>query len=114
MARILKPEQFRQSTRGTVFAYGQPYCFGNMLILDSVIQPSHGSWGFYATDPMWVDSDERESFAMIDAMLKDGASFPSDTASTKYMSYDGNPMDIFLVLERADWDRLTAMTNFAP
>ena len=113
MAKILTPEQFRECPRGTVFAFGGEWHFGNMLILDDFMGPyKNGGWGFYACDPMWVDSgDSWEAFERLNLMKSTGASFPSETASTKYMNYDGAQMDLFIVLEQSDWLAMRAVVE---
>lgn len=108
MARILTPEQFRKCDKGTVFAFGGEWQFGSLMILDRIIQPyESGGWGFYALDPMWVDvNDEGDASDTLHHMLCTGDSRPAETASTKYMSYDGYQMDLFIVLEKYDWDMM--------
>jgi hypothetical protein len=108
MARVLTPEQFRKCPKGTVFAVGGVWHFSNLLVLDAVIEPyGDGGWGFYAVDPMWVESEDcGEAFSRLDEMRDSGARYPAETCSTKYMSYDGDPMDFFFVLDRSDWQAL--------
>ena len=100
MARVLPPEQFRQCPLGTVFAFGGQWFFGNLLILDGFVGPFEGgSWGFWAVDPMWVDADDTgEAFDRLVQMEGAGA--------TKYMSYDGDTMDLFFVLDAGDWENI--------
>lgn len=111
MARVMTWEQFRLCRTGTVFAFGGKWHFSDLLVLDE-IKEGDGYYGFYAANPMWVESnDSREAFDRLDAMAECGVSYPSETSSTKYMSYDGDEMSMFFVLERGDWDRLSAMVR---
>lgn len=104
MAKIMTAAQFRKCPPGTLFAYGERWCFSPMLILREHID-GPGYWGFWATDPMWVDAEEStEDTDRMGEMLSSGASFPADTSCSKYMSYDSGKMDVFFVLESADWD----------
>lgn len=129
MARILTPDQFAQCPKGTVFAYGDGCCsFGELLILDSflgpfgdakeLLAPFEGrSFGFYAIDPAGIEANDcGERYWIGGAMLRDGISSPACDSSTKYMSYDGEPMNAFLVYEREDWNRLSALalSAFSP
>ena len=110
MAKIMTAEQFKFCPKGTVFGFGGQWHFGNMLILDSFTGPYEGgAWGFYAIDPMWVDDED--SFGTLELMLDTGASSPSETSSTKYMSYDGEEMDLFIVLEESDWLSIRALVE---
>jgi hypothetical protein len=113
MSKILTPEQFRKCPEGTVFAFGGEWNFGNLLILHDFMGPNeNGGWGFYALDPMWVDADDSgEAFDSLDHMLKTGDSRPSQTASTKYMNYDGEKMDVFMVFEESDWLALRGLVE---
>lgn len=115
MAKVLTPEQFRDCPRGTVFSFGPKWAFGSMLILDEILGPFEGgAWGFYATDPMWVEShDLGEAADILERMITLGVSAPIEKFSTKYMSYDGTEMEAFLVLEASDWEILTGVANFS-
>jgi len=106
--RAMTPEQFRECQEGTVFAYGQPWAFSSLLILDEHVM-GDGYWGFWATNPMWVDAEDcSQATERLQDMLENGASHPMEDACSKYMSYDGDVMSVFLVLEKADIDRLVA------
>lgn len=110
--RIMTPEQFQKCPQGTVFAFGPRWAFSAMLILDEVIL-GDGFWGFYATDPVWVEAEDcMEAGTRLDEMAGEGASYPVQTSSSRYMTYDGDNMDWFLVFEKADWDALNAMVAF--
>lgn len=83
-----------------------------MLILDEIMV-FDGSWGFYAIDPMWVDVDDsKQATDRLKHMEETGASYPVETGSTKYMSYDGDSMDVFLVFEKSDWETISGMVTF--
>lgn len=86
-----------------------------MLLLDEIIMPdSNGNWGFYATDPAGVEaSDYYQLIQTFERMLEYGESAAVETSSSKYMSYDGDAMDVFLVFEEADWRALTEMARFS-
>ena len=123
MAKILTPESFAQCPKGTVFSYGDSFCnFGELLVLDTFIGPigdfkgilsrpfGGRSFGFYAIDPADIEANDcGDHHRILEAMRRDGISSPACDSSTKYMSYDGDPMDTFLVYEREDWLRLTAI-----
>jgi hypothetical protein len=113
MAKVMTPEQFRQCPQGTVFAFGAEWHFGNLLILHNFMgHYENGGWGFYAVNPMWVQSDDcGEAFDRLAAMKEAGASFPAENASTKYMSYDGDEMELFFVFEKSDWDAMRAVVE---
>ena len=112
MARVMTPEQFRACGAGTLFAFGTRWAFGSLLILDEIVE-GDGFWGFWATDPAWVDADDcGEAVQRLDAMEQGGASFPAHTSAAKYMSYDGDPMDVFLVLEESDWAAIEGRITF--
>lgn len=108
MARILSPEEFRKCPTGTVFAFGGEWHFGNLLILHDFVGPyENGGWGFYAIDPMWIGVDHSgQASCRLEEMKVSGVSYPCETASTKYMNYDGDQMDLFIVLDRSDWQAL--------
>jgi hypothetical protein len=111
MAKVLSPEQFRECRPGTVFVYGEKWCFrSGLLILDDIlVWPGAPFWGFYATDPMWAQArDWFEADRVLEDSLMNGTSFPAAEYSTKYMSYDGDAMEVFLILERDDWQRICA------
>lgn len=83
-----------------------------MLILDSIMI-FDSAWGFYAIDPVGVDAHNSEQHSeWFKDMDENGASYPVETGSTKYMNYDGDDMDVFLVFERSDWETLTSMVTF--
>lgn len=115
MAKIMTPEKFRLCQQGTVFAFGEPWVFSGLLILEEIIDPSrNGSWGFWATDPMWSESIGcGPDVEIMQHSLDTGKSFPAQTSCTKYMSYDGDKMDVFLVLEAADWEEINRSVNMA-
>lgn len=72
------------------------------------------SFGFYAIDPADIEANDCGGHYKIgEAMRRDGISSPACDSSTKYMSYDGDPMECFLVYEREDWDRLAALALHA-
>ena len=98
---------------GTVFAFGEKWCFGNLLILHDFIGPlKGGAWGFFAVDPMWVEaSGTGDASDALDEMLLKGSSHPAETASTKYMSYDGDAMELFIVLESSDWEAMRSLVE---
>ena len=113
MARLLTPDEFRKCPTGTVFAFGGEWHFGRLLILHNVIEPfENGGWGFYAIDPMWIDADDiGEAFDRLEDMKPTAGAYPSETASTKYINYDGDQMDLFLVLDRSDWEALRGIVE---
>ena len=117
MAKVMTPEQFRQCPKGTVFGFGAEWDFGNLLILHDFVGPfGNGGWGFYAVDPIGVQShDCGEAFERLEAMKGTGLSYPSEDSSTKYMNYDGDEMELFFVLEKSDWDamRVVVENSFA-
>ena len=56
MAKIMNPEQFKKMPSGTVFAYGERWCFGDLLVLHEFIE-GDGYWGFWALNPIWVEAE---------------------------------------------------------
>ena len=113
MAKIMTPEQFRLCQPGTVFAFGEPWVFSGLLILEGIIDPlQNGSWGFWANDPMWPESEGcGPDMEIMQRSLETGESFEANTSCSKYMSYDGDKMDVFLVLESADWDTINRFVS---
>jgi len=110
--RVLSPEDFKKCKPGTVFAYGPKWAFSDMMILSEVIQGA-GYWGFWAVSPMWVDSEDcGEAIDRLSEMVTSGASYPLDTDSSKFMSYDGDAMDVFIVMDRSDWGQLSQLVAF--
>ncbi|MGL4490528.1 MAG: hypothetical protein ACRCU5_13910 [Rhizobiaceae bacterium] len=106
MARVMTPEQFKDCPKGTVFSFGEPWAFSRLLVLEEHIK-GDGYWGFWALDPMWVESESSgEDWSRLDEMLTNGVSYPSEQSVSKYMSYDGRKMEVFFVLERADIETL--------
>ncbi len=107
MAKVLTADQFKLCPKGTVFGYGERWNFSSLLILEEVII-GDGYWGFWANDPMWVESEsDGEAIDRLDEMSVTGRSYPAATSLSKFMSYDGYSMEFFFVLEKADWDRIT-------
>lgn len=111
--RVLSPEDFRKCPPGTIFAYGAEWDFDTMLVLEDFIE-GKGYWGFWAINPMWVDADDSgQAVDRLVEMSKDGVSYPAETGYSKYMSYDGDTMDWFIVFERDDWMRFKASVDRA-
>jgi len=115
MAKIMTPEQFRLCQPGTVFAFGEPWTFSGLLILEEIIdQLRNGIWGFWATDPMWPESEGcGPDEEILQRSLDTGEPFEAQKSCTKYMSYDGDKMDVFLVLDVADWEEINLSVNRA-
>lgn len=103
--RIVTPEQFLDMPPGTVFAFGSPWSFSRLLIKDDSIRGNE-CWGFWALDPCWIEADgSGQAFDRLEEM-RAGASYPMEESTTKYMNYDTDDMECFLVFEAADLDHL--------
>ena len=111
MARVMTPEHFRECPEGTVFAYGERWNFSSLMVLAEHVT-GDGYWGFWAVDPMWVQTDDSgQAFDRLEEMLETGVSYPAEDAASKFMSYDGDKMEAFFILEKADIDALVATFN---
>ncbi|MBW3097826.1 hypothetical protein [Pseudohoeflea coraliihabitans] len=107
--KILDAAAFLDMPPGTVFAFGPAFAFSGLKIKEASIR-GDTYWGFWACDPCWVDAgDSGEAVDRLRDMQENGASFPMDASGSKYMSYDGDDFECFLVFEPADLDRLRSI-----
>lgn len=104
--RIVEVKEFLDMPEGTVFAFGPAFAFGGLLIKEETIRADK-YFGFWACDPCWVSAgDCGDAFNRLDGMRNNGASYPMDDSVSKYMSYDGDDMECFIIFEQSDLDRL--------
>ena len=113
--RLVDYKEFLKLPPGTPFAFGPKYAFGGLLIKEESIEGvgywGTECWGFWALDPCWIDGGKGDvhDFPALDDMSQNGASYPMETCVTKYMSYDGDDFECFLVFEQEDIEKLKSI-----
>lgn len=98
--RIRRRAEFLALPTGTIYAKGKPWCFDGLSVKSD-------TWGndWLTLSPMWVDDSD------LEAMLESGASSPMQEIYERDGCFDED--EIFLVMERADLERLRAMVDAA-
>ena len=107
---IVDHHEFLELPPGTPFSFGPRFFFGGLLIKsDSII--GEGCWGFWALDPCWIDggTSDADDDIVLEDMSKNGASYPMETYVSKYMSYDGDDFECFLIFEQNDIEKLKSI-----
>jgi len=98
--KILSRADFMELPAGTIYAKGQPWCFGNINIKgDTIYTPKPIDWCYL--DPCWIEAhDSGEAGDRLDEMAATGASYPMQESFGRDGCFDDD--DLFLVFERDD------------
>ena len=116
VAIVMTPHEFLHMPKGTIFCYGDTLkSLSGLMMLDKCF-PEVGNITendivFYASDLGDVqERDSNERWANGERPLR--VTCP-ETSSSKRSPWDcGIPTTLFVVLEKADWDRVTANAVF--
>jgi hypothetical protein len=106
--RIYRRKEFLELPEGTIYAKGEPWCFGPLEIKHDTTD--YGDW--WSLDPCWIEAnDSSEAVDRLDQMLEHGASYPMQDAISRDGLHEADAL--FLVFEKDDLMRLRGMIDKA-